>query len=365
MASQQDCPALPDDEYLDDEDSPVEDDGVFDDDANSVSTSSSLPPATTPAAPLSVVPSSNPVPLTNTASISTVLATPVPDRLRFDALNDSRKLFQRLWTDEDEIELLQGFLHYTTQRGGGGGVGHQDTSLFYDQIKSKLQLDFNKNQLVEKLRRLKKKFRNAVKKISAGKDVAFKSPHEVATYEISRKIWGSVTASRAVGRSNENFDDDEDHHSTYHVNLNPNPNSVAKADDCHRVNLKKRSRSQLHQVKLEEKNPVSVDVLPMAEVIEEAVRSCVTPMLKEVLSGVQMGGGGMKGAFSCGGSLFPSPLPLSCLGIVGFGCSVGEVEDEKWRNQQILELEVYLKRLELIQEQVKVRIEEVRAAGRR
>jgi hypothetical protein len=40
--------------------------------------------------------------------------------------------------------------------------------LFYDRIKSKLQLDFKKNQLVEKLRRLKIKYRNVLGKITAG-----------------------------------------------------------------------------------------------------------------------------------------------------------------------------------------------------
>lgn len=104
-------------------------------------------------------------------------------------LDESRRLFQRLWTDEDEIELLQGFLDYTTQR---GNAHHHDTALFYDQIKSKLQLDFNKNQLVEKLRRLKKKYRNVMNKITSGKDFSFKTAHDQATFEISRKIWSST-----------------------------------------------------------------------------------------------------------------------------------------------------------------------------
>ncbi|WMV11803.1 hypothetical protein MTR67_005188 [Solanum verrucosum] len=67
------------------------------------------------------------------------------------AFDESRKLFQRLWTDEDEIELLRGFLEYTTQRGQNTSSQqhHYDTTAFYKQIKSKFQLDFNKNQLVE------------------------------------------------------------------------------------------------------------------------------------------------------------------------------------------------------------------------
>ena len=43
------------------------------------------------------------------------------------------------------IELLQGFLDYTTTR---GSTHHNDTALFYDQ--SKLQLDFNYNSVNNK-----------------------------------------------------------------------------------------------------------------------------------------------------------------------------------------------------------------------
>ncbi|KAL5180768.1 putative transcription factor [Glycine soja] len=55
-----------------------------------------------------------------------------------------------------------------------------------DQIKSKLQLNFNKNQLVEKIRRLKKKYRNILNKICSDKEFSFKSAHDQATFEISR-----------------------------------------------------------------------------------------------------------------------------------------------------------------------------------
>ncbi|KAG5028533.1 hypothetical protein JHK87_012047 [Glycine soja] len=118
---------------------------------------------------------------------------------------------RQLWTDEDEIELLQGFLYYTSQQGSSH---HSDTALFYDQIKSKLQLDFNKNQLVEKIRRLKKKYRNVLNNIFSGKEFSFKSAHDQATFEISRKIWSNVTP---VG--DNSLDDDE-----INPNRSPNPN---------------------------------------------------------------------------------------------------------------------------------------------
>lgn len=129
-------------------------------------------------------------------------------------IDDSRRLFQRLWTDEDEIELLRGFLDYITSHRGNSSHP-PDTAPFYEQIKSKLQLDFNKNQLVEKLRRLKKKYRNVMSKISSGKEVFFKSPHDQATFDISRKIWNQT--GKIIGFEDNNVMDVEE---TNHVNNN-------------------------------------------------------------------------------------------------------------------------------------------------
>ena len=55
---------------------------------------------------------------------------------------DSHKLFQRLWTKEDEITILQGFLDYNVNCGSSY---HNDTWSFYDQIKAKIQLDITKS----------------------------------------------------------------------------------------------------------------------------------------------------------------------------------------------------------------------------
>ncbi|KAL2486062.1 Uncharacterized protein Adt_30818 [Abeliophyllum distichum] len=144
--------------------------------------------------------------------------------------DESHKLFQRLWTDEDEIELLQGFLEYTTQRGSHSSSHHYDTTVFYDQIKDKLQLDFNKNQVVEKLRRLKKKYCNIISKSGFGKDHSFKSPHDQTTFEISCKIWddtdGVNSTTVCAAPTNEARFDDNDHNNPNFVgNQNPNLNN--------------------------------------------------------------------------------------------------------------------------------------------
>ncbi|KAE8706451.1 Rubredoxin-like superfamily protein [Hibiscus syriacus] len=311
-----------------------------------------------PAVPLSL-PSSTVV---TVASVPIGELTPDSKRQRIDSVvsekkpplqpfDESRRLFQRLWTDEDEIELLKGFLDYTTSRSNPNSSSHHhhhDTALFYDLIKSKLQLDCNKNQLVEKLRRLKKKYRNVMNKINSGKDFSFKSPHDQATFEISRKIWRNTV----VKVEDNVLDYHENNINNNATNLNVLDESGEKRNSTPKSPAtNKRSRSKGGKWRRREFNDGfvisnnnfnggsdhnhAVEGLRggggggergnMAAVIEEAVKSCLAPLFKE------------------------------------FGGRNGELIDERGRKQQILELEVYSKRLELVQDQIKTDLEELRS----
>ncbi|KAK4282869.1 hypothetical protein QN277_014195 [Acacia crassicarpa] len=387
-----------DDESQEDEDDDEDDDvlGEPEDEEDrdaSPSTSSALPvpsSTVTVAVPGSAVSNGAPAPISMTASTTIVVPDTVdPKRQRIDSgeekkpLDDSRRLFQRLWTDEDEIELLQGFLDYTTQRGSSH---HNDTALFYDQIKSKLQIDFNKNQLVEKLRRLKKKYRNLLNKISAGKELSFKSPHDQATFEISRKIWSNLGSTGAAAEDTA-LDDDE-----ISPNPNPNPNFshsqpkneviIGTPAEKRTPSSRKRSRSR-SRITADEKRDLNDGLASNKDnycisnsnattnnnlnnhhsipgLIEETVRSCLSPLLKDILSSAM---GGPFGARGFGGlALNPMPLSFGVPSLMNY--SSGETVDEKWRKQQILELEVYSKRLELVQDQIKAALEELRSTGR-
>ncbi|KAK7356008.1 hypothetical protein VNO80_15274 [Phaseolus coccineus] len=360
-----------DDETQEDEEEDDEDDDVLDDDE---------PPHSVLAAVTLAAPGSNVSQTLGTASTSIVVADSSPKRPRTEqieekkALDDSRRLFQRLWTDEDEIGLLQGFLDYTAQRGSSH---HNDTALFYDQIKSKLQLGFNKNQLVEKLRRLKKKYRNVVTKISDGKEVSFKSPHDKATFEISRRIWSNTAPITGP------VEDDDEINPNPNSNPNPNPNFGQSAKT---PVSRKRSRPRSEKREFNDGSALNKDTNCIGNsnnnsnkdnencnhrhnlqgLIEETVRSCVSPVLKELVSG----GMGLGSGFSFGGrgfgvgggfSMNPLQMPMT---LSPLNLGIGEMGmDEKWRKQQILELEVYSKRLELVQNEIKVALEELRSTG--
>ncbi|GLT57350.1 hypothetical protein SLA2020_303290 [Shorea laevis] len=69
--------------------------------------------------------------------------------------------------------------------------------------------------------------------------------------------------------------------------------------------------------------------------------------------GIGFGGLGMN-------AMAMNAMPLSFGGGEGAAAAV----DERWRKQQIMELEVYAQRLELVQDQIRSALEELRSTGR-
>ncbi|PKA54617.1 Mediator-associated protein 1 [Apostasia shenzhenica] len=318
-------------------------------------------------APISV---NNPTPSLNHNSVSTQQngsITTVPVALATQIVSaavveDSRRMFHRLWTDEDEITILQGFLEFTTHRGTTHASHQYDTGPFYEQMKENLRLDFNKNQLIEKLRRLKKKYRNVVSRMVSGKDFAFKSAHQQATFEISRRIWSASIKST--------HDSDGDEFTTMAPALSELDHGAEAADSFlnYDRSISRSARRLLTRSTADKEvataaaaasdNGAAVEVPvvappahpsddPTQSVVEETVKRCLTPLIKELVQTVIAGPGICS--WIDGGSLLG--LDLLHLGIGSLPHSL--TTDEKWRNQQILELEVHLKRIELMRDQVK------------
>ena len=258
----------------------------------------------------------------------------------------SRRLIQRIWTNEDEIELLRGFLEFTTQR---GSTNYNVTKEFYDQIRSKLQVEFNKNQLSDKLRKLKRKYKRILEKINPDKEFSFKTAHEQATFEISRKIWGDIVGRNGI--EDNMLDEDEPSSSLNDFNLV----NVKVEDEEVMGDFRpwKRPKS-LSGLKIIEKHVSNNGTLPndiengnndVASLIEDTVKS-LSPLFQELLSNAL------------------NPTQLSPDGVSTTNMqSGGEGVDEKWKEQKIKELEVYSKRLELVQDQIKATLEELKSMG--
>ena len=63
-----------------------------------------------------------------------------------------------------------------------------DTAAFYEFVKKSLHMEVIEAQLVDKIKRLRKKYRNNAKRGKKGKDPTFSKPHERKTYELLKKI---------------------------------------------------------------------------------------------------------------------------------------------------------------------------------
>ncbi|XP_054803289.1 probable transcription factor At5g28040 [Prosopis cineraria] len=214
-----------------------------------------------------------------------------------------RRQYQRLWTKQDEIELLKRYLDYIKQHRWATTSLQNDVTFLYDHIRPKFNKDFNKNQLVQKLRALKRKHKTVSNKINSDREVSHKSPQEEAIFEISERIWGN-------NRDKES---------------SPDPD----ADNNIEVNSEEEDGGESGQLNEENKD--------IKRLVEETMRSCLSPLnINNATEG-------------------------SALKLVEQYGSGEEGDDERGRKQRILELEAYLEQLELLQNQIKARIEELRS----
>ncbi|KAI4322575.1 hypothetical protein L6164_022253 [Bauhinia variegata] len=104
---------------------------------------------------------------------------------------------QRLWSEDDEIAILKGMIEFQSKKGVDP---HADMGVFHEFIKKNLNADVSKNQLQDKIRRLKKKYQVNAEKGENGEDPVFSKPHEHKAFELSKKIWGPGAAAASGKR---------------------------------------------------------------------------------------------------------------------------------------------------------------------
>ncbi|KAE9614461.1 hypothetical protein Lal_00012291 [Lupinus albus] len=102
---------------------------------------------------------------------------------------DSKKLFQRLWSEEDEIAILKGIVEFTSKTGKDP---YKYAEAFYEFVKKSLHVEASSNQLKEKIRRLKRKFENNANRGKNGEDPNFSKQFDRETFELSKKVWGNA-----------------------------------------------------------------------------------------------------------------------------------------------------------------------------
>ncbi|KAF2299862.1 hypothetical protein GH714_004938 [Hevea brasiliensis] len=223
-----------------------------------------------------------------------------------------KQLFQRLWSEDDEIAVLKGIIDFTEKKGVDPA---KDMTSFYDFIKKSLHFDVSLSQLKDKVWRLKKKFENHVSKGKKGEEKTFSKAHDQKSFDLSKKIWGSEATSGGG------------------VDLGVKSNGKAKGA----INsLRGKSLAAL-------KAELGVDVEKETEKVDKM------EVELDRHSGLKQTVQFDKSASVGGMEEYVVKKGLDMLE----GAKKAEME-EKWRQLHVAELELFLKRNELIREQAKL-----------
>ncbi|KAM7530751.1 hypothetical protein LguiB_034161 [Lonicera macranthoides] len=248
---------------------------------------------------------------------------------KIPAEDDQKKqLFQRLWSEEDEIAILKGIMEYTSKKGADP---MSDMHAFYDFIKKSIHCDVTKNQLAAKVRRLKKKYENNASK-EKGKDRTFSKQHEQKAYDLSKKIWGKKG------------------------------NTIGEVDGSTKVNNgseKKNQNQNQRASSIKVNGPENKNQKPKVERVSMADVKKDEPVVEIEPNGAP------SRAIEFGGSIsdvkFQEEIMRNGVELIK-GDKKKEL-DEKWKKQRVLEAEVYLKRLDLIREQMNLVLEALKSDG--
>ncbi|XP_057513740.1 probable transcription factor At1g11510 [Actinidia eriantha] len=227
--------------------------------------------------------------------------------------NAKKQLFQRLWSEDDEIVILNGMAKYAAEKGADPVA---DMNGYHDFIKKSLHVDVSKTQLSDKVRRLRKKYENRTGKGKNGEDPSFSKPHEQKAYELSKKIWGNEANGVGVD----------------------SPNS--------KVNGKSR-KNQSQKTTMASPKMDGLEVLDKAK---EGEKMDVESNLGSVGFNRSIVGLGLEE------EIIKDGLEM-IRGAKKFELKV------KWEQLRVEEVELYLKRLDLIREQAMLVLEALKSSG--
>lgn len=243
-----------------------------------------------------------------------------PDDSKKSALGDEKKLFQRLWSEDDEIAILKGMLEYTAKRGADPSA---DASAFHEFVKNSLHVDVSKTQVMDKIRRLKKKYKNNAERAKKGKEPTFSKLHEQKAYDLSKKIWGSAEDPNGVEPV---------------VEAAKSNGKSAKKKSSQKANVSRSLKEELYADLSHEKNVTEKMEIDGNQGSGLGSERCLNGMLRFDKN---------MGVVSLDESLIKGGLDL-----------IGEDKkaelERRWREVEMAELEIFVKRTELVRDQAKL-----------
>ncbi|CAI8597306.1 unnamed protein product [Vicia faba] len=113
--------------------------------------------------------------------------------------DDSKRLFQRVFNEDDEMAIIKGLYDFITKTQTDPFKYH---SAFYEFVKKSIHFKVTLEQLRDKIRRLKHKYETKAK---TGKTPNFSKQNDRIIFEFSQKIWGgkfNVNEAEEKGKPN-------------------------------------------------------------------------------------------------------------------------------------------------------------------
>lgn len=225
-------------------------------------------------------------------------------------LANSKKPFDRLWSEDDEIVILEGMIDY---RAKNKVDPKTDLDGFFEFIKKSVHVDVSKAQLQNKIRTLKRKYEKCKKKVS------LKEGHEQIAFDLLKKIWGTKA-------------DGVDH-------------NVGSPPKANRIALKK-SRDGAAMTNWSGRKDSREDAVEFQR-----------PAKRSRSNGVP------QGTFMDGVENLGIENWIEKVGMAVIKGQKREEMDEKWKEFKVQEVEVYVKKLELLIKQTKMILEAMKGSG--
>ncbi|KAI3988485.1 hypothetical protein MKX01_026299 [Papaver californicum] len=231
-----------------------------------------------------------------------------------NAGEESEKKSARVWTEEGEIVLLKGMADYIKK----GKGSNSDSNGFYEFIKVSINADVSKDQLSSKIRHAKVRYRQNEAKENNVEVLNFSKQHFEKCYELSKMIWG--------GEKKQGNDDKKEKGKDGEGGKDKSKSKKQKASNPARVSEKQEESVEADDVadKLKataEKEEGDFGLSELIQYKEQIIKA--PPGLESFLN---------KRAFQL---IEPSK---------------GKAFKKKWKDLQVAETELFLKRIDLVRE---------------
>ncbi|XP_020876220.1 GLABROUS1 enhancer-binding protein-like 2 isoform X2 [Arabidopsis lyrata subsp. lyrata] len=113
----------------------------------------------------------------------------------------------RIWNEEDELSILKGLLDFRAKTGLESKI---DWEAFYCFVRGSIHVQVSKDQVLNKTKKLKKKFLNHMEKINRGIDPHFTRSIDSEAFGFSMMIWGKNDAEYTNGATDKTYQNKSD-----------------------------------------------------------------------------------------------------------------------------------------------------------